>query len=321
MKWFRLLAALVVLVPAIAVHAADWPDKPVRMVVPFGAGATADIMARIVADKLAAAIGQPVVVENRTGAGGNVGAALVARSDPDGYTLLLSGSPTHSVGPHLFKKLNYEPMKDVPPVAMIAAGTNLLVVKPSLPVKSVKDLVALARSKPEQLTYSSAGIGTSGHLAAELLQKASGVVMRHVPFRSGAEAVTAVMSGEVDFMFFTLPALMQQVEAGKLRAIAVTSLTRSRLLPNTPTVAEEGYPGFEALAWYAVFAPRGTPAAITARVGGEIKKILAMPDIEEKMLKLGVEPDYMNAEELTRYIEADSKKWGELIKQAGIAAN
>ncbi|AXK80718.1 tripartite tricarboxylate transporter substrate binding protein [Pseudolabrys taiwanensis] len=321
MKWFRLLAALVVLVPAIAAQAADWPDKPVRMVVPFGAGATADIMARIVADKLAAAIGQPVVVENRTGAGGNVGAALVARSDPDGYTLLLSGSPTHSVGPHLFKKLNYEPMKDVPPVAMIAAGTNLLVVKPSLPVKSVKDLVALARSKSEQLTYSSAGIGTSGHLAAELLQKASGVVMRHVPFRSGAEAVTAVMSGEVDFMFFTLPALMQQVEAGKLRAIAVTSLTRSRLLPNIPTVAEEGYPGFEALAWYAVFAPRGTPAAITARVGGEIKKILAMPDIEEKMLKLGVEPDYMNAEELTRYIEADSKKWGELIKQAGIAAN
>jgi len=321
MKWLRLLAALVVLVPAIAAQAADWPDKPVRMVVPFGAGATADIMARIVADKLAAAIGQPVVVENRTGAGGNVGAALVARSDPDGYTLLLSGSPTHSVGPHLFKKLNYEPMKDVPPVAMIAAGTNLLVVKPSLPVKSVKDLVALARSKPEQLTYSSAGIGTSGHLAAELLQKASGVVMRHVPFRSGAEAVTAVMSGEVDFMFFTLPALMQQVEAGKLRAIAVTSLTRSRLLPNIPTVAEEGYPGFEALAWYAVFAPRGTPAAITARVGGEIKKILAMPDIEEKMLKLGVEPDYMNAEELTRYIEADSKKWGELIKQAGIAAN
>ena len=321
MKWLRLLAALVVLVPAVAAQAADWPDKPVRMVVPFGAGATADIMARIVADKLAAAIGQPVVVENRTGAGGNVGAALVARSDPDGYTLLLSGSPTHSVGPHLFKKLNYEPMKDVPPVAMIAAGTNLLVVKPSLPVKTVKDLVALARSKPEQLTYSSAGIGTSGHLAAELLQKASGVVMRHVPFRSGAEAVTAVMSGEVDFMFFTLPALMQQVEAGKLRAIAVTSLTRSRLLPNIPTVAEEGYPGFEALAWYAVFAPRGTPAAITARVGGEIKKILAMPDIEEKMLKLGVEPDYMNAEELTRYIEADSKKWGELIKQAGIAAN
>jgi len=321
MKWLRLLAALVVLVPAVAAQAADWPDKPVRMVVPFGAGATADIMARIVADKLAAAIGQPVVVENRTGAGGNVGAALVARSDPDGYTLLLSGSPTHSVGPHLFKKLNYEPMKDVPPVAMIAAGTNLLVVKPSLPVKSVKDLVALARSKPEQLTYSSAGIGTSGHLAAELLQKASGVVMRHVPFRSGAEAVTAVMSGEVDFMFFTLPALMQQVEAGKLRAIAVTSLTRSRLLPNIPTVAEEGYPGFEALAWYAVFAPRGTPTAITARVGGEIKKILAMPDIEEKMLKLGVEPDYMNAEELTRYIEADSKKWGELIKQAGIAAN
>lgn len=321
MKWLKLVAALTMLLPAVAVQATDWPDKPVRMIVPFGAGATADIMARIVGEKLSQDIGQPVIVDNRTGAGGNVGAAVVARSDPDGYTLLLSGSPTHSVGPHLFKKLSYEPMKDVPPVAMIAAGTNLLAVKPSLPVKSVKDLVALARGKPEQLTYSSAGIGTSGHLAAELLQKASGVVMRHVPFRSGAEAVTAVMSGEVDFMFFTLPALMPQVEAGQLRAIAVTSLTRSRLLPSIPTIAEEGYPGFEALAWYAVFAPRGTPAAVTSRLGEEIKKILAMPDISEKMLKLGVEPEYMNAEELTRYIETDSKKWGELIKQAGIAAN
>lgn len=321
MKWLKLFATLMMFLPAAGVPAADWPDKPVRMIVPFGAGATADIMARIVGEKLSQAIGQPVIVDNRTGAGGNVGAAVVARSDPDGYTLLLSGSPTHSVGPHLFKKLSYDPMKDVPPVAMIAAGTNLLVVKPSLPVKSVKDLVALARGKPEQLTYSSAGIGTSGHLAAELLQKASGVVMRHVPFRSGAEAVTAVVSGEVDFMFFTLPALTPQVEAGQLRAIAVTSLKRSRLLPNIPTVAEEGYPGFEALAWYAVFAPRGTPAAVTARLGDEIKKILAMPDIGEKMLKLGVEPDYMNAEQLTRYIEADSKKWGELIKRAGIAAN
>ena len=321
MKWLKLFATLMMFLPAAGVPAADWPDKPVRMIVPFGAGATADIMARIVGEKLSQAIGQPVIVDNRTGAGGNVGTAVVARSDPDGYTLLLSGSPTHSVGPHLFKKLSYDPMKDVPPVAMIAAGTNLLVVKPSLPVKSVKDLVALARGKPEQLTYSSAGIGTSGHLAAELLQKASGVVMRHVPFRSGAEAVTAVVSGEVDFMFFTLPALTPQVEAGQLRAIAVTSLKRSRLLPNIPTVAEEGYPGFEALAWYAVFAPRGTPAAVRARLGDEIKKILAMPDIGEKMLKLGVEPDYMNAEQLTRYIEADSKKWGELIKRAGIAAN
>ncbi|MCK9917712.1 tripartite tricarboxylate transporter substrate binding protein [Microbacteriaceae bacterium K1510] len=321
MKWLKFVAALMMLLPAAGTQAADWPDKPVRMIVPFGAGATADIMARIVGEKLSQAIGQPVIVDNRTGAGGNVGAAVVARSDPDGYTLLLSGSPTHSVGPHLFKKLSYEPMKDVPPVAMIAAGTNLLVVKPSLPVKSVKDLIALARGKPEQLTYSSAGIGTSGHLAAELLQKASSVVMRHVPFRSGSEAVTAVMSGEVDFMFFTLPALMPQVEAGQLRAIAVTSLTRSRLLPNIPTVAEEGYPGFEALAWYAVFAPRGTPGAVTARLGDEIKKILDMPDIEGKMLKLGVEPNYMNAEQLTRYIETDSKKWGDLIKQAGIAAN
>lgn len=320
MKLLSMIAACFALLTATDVHAQSWPSRPIRIIVPFGAGATADILTRLVADRLAQPLGQPVVVENRPGAAGNVGAAMVARSAPDGYTLLMSGSPTHSVGPHLFKNLSYDPMKDVPPVAMIAAGPNLLVVSSSLPVKSLKDLIELARKKPGQLTYSSAGIGTSGHLAAELLKKAADIDARHVPYKSGSEAVTAVLSGQIDFMFFTIPALLPQVEAGKLRALAITSLTRSQLVASVPTVAELGYPGFEALAWYGLFAPRDTPKPITAKLSEEVGKIVEAPDFQKKLLHLGVEAKYMNADDLTRFVTIESKKWGDLIKQAGIAA-
>jgi tripartite-type tricarboxylate transporter receptor subunit TctC len=310
-------ASLGLLLPSLA-QAQTWPSAPIHMIVPFGAGGTADILARLIAERLREPLGQPVVVEDRPGAGGNIGAAAVAHATPDGYTILMSGSPTHSVGPHLFKKLSYDPMRDVPPVAMIAAGPNLLVVKPSLPVKSLQDLVKLAREKPGQLTFSSAGIGTSGHLAAELLKKAAGVDMRHVPFKSGPEAVTAVVAGQIDFMFFTVPPLLAQVKSGKLRALAITSLTRSQLVPDVPTVVEAGYPGFEALGWYAVFAPRETPKAVTDRLSSEIRKIVNAPEVQKKLPNLGVEPKYMNAAELTAFIKTESANWGELIRQAGV---
>ena len=213
-----LFASLLLLAPSLAA-AQGWPTKPVHILVSSGAGGTADILARMIGERLAPMLGQPVIVENRPGAGGHLGAGLVARAQPDGYTLLMSGSPTHSVGPHLFKRLSYEPMRDVPPVAMVAIAPNLLVTKSSLPVKSLADLVALAREKPGQLTYSSAGNGTSGHLAAELLKSTAKLDMRHVPYKSGPEAVTGVLSGDVDFIFFTVPAVLPQVEAGKLRAL------------------------------------------------------------------------------------------------------
>ena len=320
MRLLKVAVACFGLLAPVLGHAQTWPTGPVRMVVPFGAGGTADILARLVAERLHESLGQPVVVENRPGAAGNIGAAAVANSKPDGYTLLMSGSPTHSVGPHLFKRLAYDPMRDVPPVAMIAASPNLLVVNSSLPVKSLKDLVQLAREKPGQLTYSSAGIGTSGHLAAELLKKAAGVDARHVPFKSGSEAVTSVIAGQIDFMFFTVPALLPQVEAGKLRALAITSLTRSQLVPDLPTVAESGYPGFEALGWYGVFAPRHTPTQITERLSGAIAKVLNSPELQQKLPKLGVESKYLAAAQLTEFIKTDSANWGALIKAAGIAA-
>lgn len=299
---------------AASAQAQNWPARPIRIVVAFGAGGTADIVARLLADKLSPALGQPVVVENRPGAGGNVGASAVAHSDPDGYSFLMSGSPTHSVGPHLFKNLNYDPMRDVPPVAMIAIAPNLLVVNASLPVKSLDDLVRLAREKPGQLTYSSAGIGTSGHLAAEMLKQAAGVDMRHVPYKSGPEAVTGVISGDVSFVFFTVPSVLPQVESGKLRALAITSMKRSAVAPNIPTVAELGYPGFEALAWFALFAPRGTPQPIIDKLDTEIGKILQQPDVRKKMVELGMEAHFLDARQLADYVSVESPKWGKLLQ-------
>jgi tripartite-type tricarboxylate transporter receptor subunit TctC len=315
-----LLTCLLLLLPALA-HAQKWPTKPVRVIVSSGAGGTADILARMVGERLSPSLGQPVVFENRPGAGGHLGAGLVARAEPDGYTLLMSGSPTHSVGPHLFKRLAYEPMRDVPPVAMVATAPNLLVARSSLPVKSLDELLALAREKPGQLTYSSAGNGTSGHLAAELLKSTARVDMRHVPYKSGPEAVTGVLSGDVDFIFFTVPAVLPQVEAGKLRALASTSAARSQLAPNVPTVAELGFPGFEVLAWYALFAPRETPGPIVARLSAEIEKIVQSADVRDKMLQLGAEPRYMSPEQVAGFVSVESPKWGQLIRESGVTAD
>jgi len=298
----------------VPTFADDWPSRPIQIVVPFGAGGAADIIARLVGDKLATALGQPVVIEDRPGAGGNIGAAMVAHANPDGYTLLMSGSPTHSVGPYLYKDLNYDPMRDVPPVAMLAVAPNLLVVNSSLPVHSVADLIALARAKPHSVTYSSAGIGTSGYLAAELLKASANLDISHVPYKSGPEAVTGVLSGNITFMFFTVPSLLPQVEAGQLRALAIGSAERSPLVPDVPTIAEAGYPGFDVIAWYGLFAPRGTPAPIASRLSSEVQKILDRSDVRTEMGKLGAEPHYLSPQGLTDYVAAESPKWGPLLK-------
>jgi tripartite-type tricarboxylate transporter receptor subunit TctC len=318
-----LLAAWLTSLPltSIPTRADEWPSRPIQMIVPFGAGGAADIIARLVGDKLAAALGKPVVIEDKPGAGGNIGGALVAHANPDGYTLLMSGSPTHSVGPYLYKNLSYDPMRDVPPVAMIAVAPNLLVVNSALPVKTVADLVELARAKPHTVTYSSAGIGTSGYLAAELLKAKANLDISHVPYKSGPEAVIGVLSGNVTFMFFTVPALLPQVEAGQLRALAIGSSERSPLVPNVPTIAEAGYPGFDVIAWYALFAPRGTPPAVIDRLSKEVEKILQRDDISAELAKLGAEPHYLSPQGLTDYIAAEAPKWGPLLKDIKASEN
>jgi tripartite-type tricarboxylate transporter receptor subunit TctC len=312
----RMCAALLaacLLWPASA-SAQNWPSRPIQIVVSSGAGGTADIMARIIGEKLSPVLGQPVVIENRLGAGGHVGAASVARANPDGYTLLMSGQPTHSVGPYLFKNLPYEPMRDVPSVAMIAVAPNLLVVNASSPIKSVSDLVKLAREKPGTLTYTSAGIGTSGYLAGELLKSKAGLDMEHIPYKSGPEAVTGVLTGSVTFVFFTLPALLPQVEAGKLRALAIASAARSTLVSNVPTIAESGFPGFDVIAWFGLFAPRGTPEPVVTRLSAEIEKIVAQDDVRAQMAKLGAEPKYLPAKGVIDFVAAEQPQWAKLLK-------
>src|SRR5580704_15596978 len=304
-----LLACLLVFVSSLA-RAQSWPTRPIHIIVSSGAGGTADILARVIGERLAGVLGVPVIIEDRPGAGGHLGAGSVARAEPDGYTLLMSGSPTHSVGPHLFKNLSYDPMRDVPPVAMIAVAPNLLVVNSALPVKTVADLVELARAKPHTVTYSSAGIGTSGYLAAELLKAKANLDISHVPYKSGPEAVIGVLSGNITFMFFTVPPLLPQVEAGQLRALAIASAERSPLVPNVPTIAEAGYPGFDVIAWYALFAPRGTPAPVVARLSAEVEKALSLSDVRTEMTKLGAEPRYMSPQALTDFVAAESPKWG-----------
>jgi tripartite-type tricarboxylate transporter receptor subunit TctC len=316
-----LLALAAVQVPVLAsaqtqTQTQAWPSRPITIVVSFGAGGTADILARMIGDELSTALGQPVVIENKPGAGGNLGAQTVARATPDGYTLLVSGSPTHSVGPHLFKNLSYDPMKDVPPVAMIAMAPNLLVVNADLPAKSVKELVQLARDKPGQITFSSAGIATSGYLAAEMLKSSAKLDMAHVPYKSGPEAVTGVLAGNVSFIFFTVPALLPQVQAGKLRALAITGAERSTLVPDVPTVAESGFSDYEVQAWFALFAPKGTPEPVVQRLASEIEKILKRPDIREKMAKLGAEPRFMNPKQVTDFVTVESAKFGKLLEGA-----
>ncbi|MEW6453943.1 MAG: tripartite tricarboxylate transporter substrate binding protein [Pseudomonadota bacterium] len=321
MKRIALLVAGLLALSPTPGKAQSWPSRPIQIIVSSGAGGAADIMARLVGEQLSAALGQPVVVENRPGAGGNTGAIAVARANPDGYTLLMSGSPTHSVAPHLFKNLPYEPMRDAPPVAMIAVAPNLLVVNPSLPVKSVADLVKLAREKPGTITYSSAGIGTSGYLAAELLKNTAKLDMTHVPYKSGPEAVTGVLTGAISFLFFTLPSVLPQVEAGHLRALAIASAQRSALVPNVPTISEAGYPGFDVIAWYALFAPKGTPEPVIARLNTEIEKIVARPDIRAQMAKLGAEPKYLPPKGVVDFVAQESPKFEILLKDIKNAAN
>jgi tripartite-type tricarboxylate transporter receptor subunit TctC len=315
-----LLACLMVTVTNFA-FAQPWPAKPVRIVVPFAPGGTVDVLSRLVGERLGAVLGQPFLVENRPGAGGNIGAEAVARAAPDGYTLLISGSPTHAVNPTLYKKLAFDPIRDFTQIALIGASPNLLVVNPATPVQSVQDLVKLAREKPGELGYSTAGPGTSGHLAAELIRSQMKVDVRHVPYKGQADAITGVIRGDVAFSFVTVPATLPQVKAGRLRAIGITSLARSPLAPDVPTVAESGVPDFEVLGWYAMYGPRALPGEVVARLSGELDRLMREPGMADKLVQLGVEPKFMTGPAFAEFSQKELAKWGRVIRASGATAD
>jgi tripartite-type tricarboxylate transporter receptor subunit TctC len=302
---------------AFAAMAQEWPTKPVTVLVPFAAGGTVDIVARTVTQRLGAELGQTFVVDNRGGAGGTIATTAMVRSTPDGHTLLF-----HHMGlvfnAALYDKLPFDTQRDVIPVAIIGATPNVLVVNNAMPVKSLAEFIALAKAKPGTINYGSGGIGSAGHLPMELLRSTAKVDLVHVPYKGSGPAITDLIGGQIQTMLLTIPAVMPFVSAGKLRAIATSGKKRSPALPDLPTLDESGLPGFEYSPWYGVFAPAGTPAPVLAKIHAAINKVLAEPEIRDKLGKQGLEVQPMTREEFAAIVQADMPKWAKVIRDLGI---
>jgi len=300
----------------VAQESQPYPLKPIRIVVGFAAGGPNDTQARLVGQKISESLGQPVIVDNRAGADGVIGAELVAKSPPDGYTLILV-SAGHAINPNFNRKLPYRPVEDFTPIVQISQSPFVLVVHPSVPVKSVRELIQLAKARPGQLNYGSAGTGSSLQLAMELFNHMAGIAMVHVPYKGGAPATTELIAGQVQVMMNNIVSSLPPARAGKLRALAVTSARRSHAAPELPTVAET-LPGYEVDAWYGILAPRRTPAPIVSRLNAEINKALAQPDVQRLLLSLGLEPVGGAPERFGTHIGMELTKWAKVISEAGI---
>jgi tripartite-type tricarboxylate transporter receptor subunit TctC len=298
--------------------AQPWPSKPIRMVVPFPAGGGTDLFARTLAQKLGAVFGQQVVVDNRSGAGGMIGSEIVAKAPPDGYTLLVTSSSSHSIVPHLTRKPLYDPVRDFAPVIIIASAPNMLVVHPSLPVKNVRELIALAKAQPGAINFASNGSGTLSHLSGELFNLQAGTKLVHIPYKGGPPAVIDLMAGQVSVLFTAVPTALSQVRAGKLRAIAVTGAKRADVMKDLPTVGET-LVGFESSQWWGMFAPPQTPAEIIDRLNAEVTKILGDPELRARFANEGAEPVGGSPRDMAAYLKADVEKWGKVVKEAKIA--
>jgi tripartite-type tricarboxylate transporter receptor subunit TctC len=312
---FATLAASCIL--AGMAYGQGWPDRPVKFIVAAPAGSSLDVLARAIGDKLKDRLGQPVVVEDRPAAGGTAATDLVAKSAPDGYTMVISFNGPLAFGPHLYSKLPYDPQKDLAPVIITSSQPNVLVVNASLPIHSVKELIAYAKANPGKLNYASVGNGSSSHLTMELLKTTAGIDIVHVPFNGSPPAVTATIQGETQMMFAVMQPLQAQIQAGKLRAIAVTTSKRFALLPDLPAIAEAGYPGFEALAWNGVLVAAGTPRAIVQRLNAEMNSILKDPAVKSALNAQGFELIGGSPEDFARLISTESSKWAPVIVTTG----
>jgi tripartite-type tricarboxylate transporter receptor subunit TctC len=316
-----MLAALVYACVSAGAHAQTYPSKPVRFVVPLAPGGGSDLVARTVAMKLTEALGQPVVIDNRAGAAGSIGADIAAKSPPDGHTLFLGSNGPLAINPSLYAKLPYDASRDFAPVSLVTVMPFVLVVHPTLPVKSVKELIALAKSRPGQLNYGSPGNGSTTHLANELLKSMTGMQIAHVPYKGVAPAATDLISGNIQMMSGDLSTLVPHVRSGRMRPLAVTSARRSELLPELPTVAEAGVPGYEAIGWFGVLVPAGTPAAIVERLNGAMLKGLAAPDARQRLSAFGGDVAAGSPEQFAAHIRTEAAKWGKLIKAIGLKAD
>jgi len=309
-----------VLCAVLAAHAQAYPAKAIRVIAGFPPGSGADITARVIGAKLNDALGQQVIVDNRPGAGSNIAADLAAKSPPDGYTLFI-GTVANTINATLYSKLPFDFAGDFAPIALTTAAPNVLVVHPSLPAKSVKELIALARSRPGQLTFASAGVGTAPHLSAELFRAMAGINMVHIPYKGSPPAVTDLLAGEVALMFSPASTVLNHVKSGRLRALAVTTASRLASLPELPTVAETGMKGYETITWFGFVAPAKTPHAVVARLNAEIVKVLSLPDVRQQFANQGIETYGGTPEHFANYIREEIEKWAKVIKISGASAN
>ncbi len=313
----RVLPALALLFAPLIAFAQAYPTKPVKMIVPYAAGGTTDVLARIMADKLTQGLGQTVVIEYKPGAGGTIGAEAAAKSPADGYTMVMGAPGSHSTATSLYAKLPYDPVKDFVPIVHVANVPNSIVVHPSLAVKSVPELIAYAKARPGELTYGSAGTGATTHLTGELFALLANVKLTHIPYKGSGQAMVDLLGGQIQMMFENLPGAATQIRSGKIRGLAVTSLRRSAAFPDLPAVSET-LPGFEVVAWFALFAPAGTPAAIVARLNAESNRALSLAEVREKIAAAGSDPIGGTSDELARFLASDIAKWTRVTREAGI---
>ena len=310
-----------------ALQAADlptgpaYPTKPIRWISPWPPGGANDVFSRDIGRKLADAFGQPVIVDNRPGAAGTIGSDVAAKAPADGYTLVMGSSPTHAIAPSLYPQLPYDPLRDFVAITLVGTVPNVLVVHPALPVKNVKELIALAKAKPGQLNFASAGNGTSQHLSGELFKTLAGVDMVHVPYKGTAPAMVDLIAGQVQLAFDNVTTIVPSIQAGKLRALAVTPAKRTPILPEVPTVAEAGVPGYEASVWFGVFAPAGTPPPVVARLHEEIFKALNTADLRGRFTAMGTDVSGMGPVEFQAFVRKEVPKWAEVVKKANVKIN
>ncbi|PRD65371.1 Bug family tripartite tricarboxylate transporter substrate binding protein [Malikia granosa] len=310
------LSASTVVLPAFA--QSKYPSKPVTILVPFAAGGTTDILGRLIGRHLATRLGGSVIIDNKPGAGGGVGASMVAKAAGDGHTLLMGTIGTHAINQYLYKKLAYDPFKDFAPVSLVAMVPNVLVVHPSQPFKTVKEMIAYAKANPGKLNYASAGNGTSIHLSGAMFEQMAQVDMVHVPYKGSAPAVADLLAGQTNCMFDNLPSSMPHIKSGALRAIAVTSGQRFPALPHVPTIAESGLPGYDATSWFGLWAPASTPADLVARLNQEINKILSLPEVKQTMLDQGAEAAPDTPQQFAAFIQSEAAKWSKVVKAANV---
>ena len=313
--------ALTAAFPSVMAQGADYPNKAITMIVPFTPGGGTDIMARLVADKLGRALGQPVVVDNKAGAGGTIGTELAARAEPNGYTLMMGSVSTISINPSLYKKLAINPLKDLAPIGLFASTPSVIAVPNSLPVNSVQDLITYAKANPGKVNFGSAGNGTSHHLAGELFKQQAGVDAQHIPYKGSAPALMGLMRGDVQILIANMPSLKPAIDNKQIKPIALTSLERSPQFPDYSTANESGLPGFEVIVWYGIFAPAGTPEQIVNKLNAELRKITAMADVRKKLNDQGADPINSTPREFAQRIQKDYEIWKKVVDSSGAKAD